>query len=188
MSVSKVKKAHVVLLHFPDGLASHENFDNLLMFANKDIEEASKKHKSRTGWMRSSVRNYTVGQMANLRRWQGSGIINLRTRSVKDPKLKLVAGKAYGKLDDGFEGEQIGLNITDLMYQQLVNALPYINALQRSYGSSDIEYENIGQLVRGVVFDNLLALQAAVDEEELRLGEDDLEDIDPEPEEPETKA
>jgi hypothetical protein len=167
----------VLKLHFPSEMVDHENFEDVLTFTNKNIQGDGDTFKSRTSWMRNVLRTYAILSNNNRRRWESNKTMVIEGKSKKMPDLKIWKGSTSGDLEDGFDGELIGLNIGDLQYKYLQRAVEWENTFQTEINRSDRVFANVAELSQNIILNQLLTVWSQVDEEKMRLEEDNLDEV-----------
>lgn len=162
-------------LHLPEELLTTENKEDLLTFINKNIGEEGKKFKDFSSYLRGIIRGYAVGSRQTFTQWKSTGRIMLPgNQMLVNPDLKLWQGAGVGGLDDGLEGKPFPLTIGGLQYEYLKNAVAWENTYQREVLKSGVEHKNVAVLTQSLVLQQLLELQAKIDDEKLKLEEEEL--------------
>ena len=162
-------------LHLPEELLTEENKEDLLTFINKNIPEQEKKFKDFSSYLRSIIRGFAVGSRQTFTQWKSTWRIILPDQTMTViPNLKLWQGDGVEGLDDGLKGKLYPLTIGGLQYKYLQNAVAWENTYQREVLKSGIEHKNVAVLTQTLVLQQLLMLQGRIEEEKLRLEEEEL--------------
>ena len=162
-------------LHLPEELLTKENKEDLLTFINKNIREEGKKFKDFSSFLRGIIRGFAVGSRQTFTQWKSTGRIILPDgKFLVNPDLKLWQGDGVEELDDGLLGKLYPLTIGGLQYKYLQKAVAWENTYQREVLKSGVEHKNVAVLTQTLVLQQLLELQAQIDEEKLKLEEEEI--------------
>ena len=162
-------------LHLPEELLTEENKEDLLTFINKTIPEQDKRFKDFSSYLRGIIRGFAVGSRQTFTQWKSTGRIILPDQTMMvNPDLKLWQGDGVEGLDDGMLGKVYPLTIGGLQYEYLKKAVAWENTYQREVLKSGIEHKNVAELSQTLVLQQLLMLQAQIEEEKLKLEEEAL--------------
>jgi|GEM_PF-4965237 len=164
-------------LHFPEEFLTEENKEDLLVFVNKEIPEKDRQFKDFTAWMRGILRQYAAGSMQSFRHWKSTGTIRIPpVQMLTKPDLKLWKGDGIKERDDGMQGKPYPLVIGGLQLKYLTKAVVWENTYQLKVIESGLEHKNVAALAHYLIMTAILQAQRAVDEEKLRLEEEELEE------------
>lgn len=156
-------------------MVNFEAFEDILGVVNKNIRNEADQFKSRTAWMRGTLRKMAAAYNRSRRHWQSTQEVILGDGTRK--KVAVLPFEAIEDLecdDDGFEGELIGLPIGELQFKYLVQATQWENALNKYLGGETTLFPSVAGLSRHLLLGQLLSVGAIIDEEKMKLEDADL--------------
>ena len=165
----------ILKLHFPLEMVNFEVFEDILGVVNKPIRNEADQFKSRTAWMRGTLRKLAAAYNRSRRQWQSTQSLMLGDGTRKT--VAVLPFEAIADLecdDDGLEGELIGLPIGELQFKYLVLATQWENALNKYLGGEAPQFPSVALFCRHLLLSQLLNVGVIIDEEKMKLEDADL--------------